>query len=1104
MVLGRRNVLRSELSEALLRCGLAGYLALSQQYFGYTALGGRQAVPLDQAHVFAARRPDMWGSWSTLPGAQCELIGRLWRAVGNEGDLAQPEEFFEACRAYAVAELALFRLPQEADPGAAKWLVTCHDREPLGLLEDLVLEAENYRDELERPLATAGEGRWSFGRDPVSVVEIPASERRSVAAPVQLITRPPLDEAVLSRHLVLEHVADQAAARPQQFGWKPGLMESFFDRLTNTFGQKVDELRMPAGAMTLLNAPTGVGKSVLMRDAAHLLAAQAQGPVLIVVGQIRDALGTAEQIAADATLVKRVASEVQHDAARQGTALNVVAWVAASRHDDQAALAYALDRTDRFEEFSHGCEMTGWQVDGPALERSRLPCKRLRFVDGPRTPSNPSAPHLCPRMGVCGRFDHVRRAAEADVIVTNHHNLIRGRCHIPVEVDGRRVVNDMSVLEFVLRQCRIVIVDEVDAFQGRWCSTGSNQFTLISRGRGTAGHLEEIDRHLSGLSSLDNLLTNNPLSQARRLSQSFLDNVLTGHLELDAEQARQNRPGSGWYLVGRDDAELCRALAGAEPHAKVTKEMHQALRSLFPGEKTPSGPPLGWEPLATQIRYALDGKVPGTRRARKLPVFKHAIAQILASPPFRVPAAKRADVVNNLLVRAWLGTLENELHTLKLSVLPLMGQVQAAHDLAATLGQLGRDDPIPYGALGQNLYGFKVDRSAAGACGTLSLQSLSGDPHTSTVRMGDTVALATAGVRRSVLGLSATSFFPKAALQHVHQLPSYVMTDAAPGTVTAQAGHVSSTSEGWNPISIGGIEERRKPSELRALAEQLWHLHLAAHLEKLACDDPRRELALVVGNSYFHAGLMGAGIAAACRHPEWVAVLVSNNSSRAGAVPLPEGVVRVTLDELEDLPQRHPRVKVICAVLPLVSRGLNILIPGTDQSAIASVWVGVRPVTHLHEPSVMYASINADGIAASVSGPDPAAMLVSARHAAMGRRNRLLRTDPRFSRMPPLLKTEVLAGILVELIQLAGRARRGGTPVELYLVDHAFFNRELGCDFPRLLRFYYNRLDQDEQDLLKRTYGSTLTAWLDLAHREPLTGPITLVPAPALNEVEED
>ncbi|MFD6150207.1 hypothetical protein [Streptomyces sp. NPDC060243] len=550
--------------------------------------------------------------------------------------------------------------------------------------------------------------------------------------------------------------------------------------------------------------------------------------------------------------------------------------------------------------------------------------------------------------------------------------------------------------------------------------------------------------------------------------------------------------------MGKKDAELCRILTGASPEAEVSEEVHQAYLGLFPGEQTDAELPEGWQPLAEQIRQALAGKVKGTRRSRTLAVFKHSISRILAGAPFDVPASRRPALVNDLLVRAWLGALHNELHTLKWSLYPLLGELNAATDLVSTMGLISRDEPIPYGPLGQNLYGFKLDESAGGS-GRLSLQSLGGDPHTSTVRLGDIVALATAGVRRSVLGLSATAFFPKAALQHVHALPAYVMTDAAPGAVTAHAGSVSATDTGWQPISIGGLEEKRKPSELRKLAEQLWHTHLSSHLEKVARNDPQRELALLVGNSYFHAEVTGAGIAAACGRPEWVAVLVSNSQTPSkAAVALPEGVVRVTIDELEDLPATHPRVKVICAPLPVVSRGLNILIPHTDRSALASVWVGVRPITHLHEPSVMYASINACGIAAGTVSADPAGMLASQRTAAIRQRELLLRTDPRFSRMPKFLKTEVLAGILVELIQLAGRARRGGTPVELYLVDHAFFNQQLGCDFPRLLRSYYGQLDTDEQDLLRRVYGSTLTAWLDLAHSEsPLPGPVTLIPAPA-------
>ncbi|MDI3424089.1 hypothetical protein [Streptomyces luteolus] len=71
--------------------------------------------------------------------------------------------------------------------------------------------------------------------------------------------------------------------------------------------------------------------------------------------------------------------------------------MASSRHDNQAELAFAQGREDRFEQFAGGCEMTGWQVDGPRPDRSRLPCTQLRWLDGP-SGSDHAGKHLCPRM----------------------------------------------------------------------------------------------------------------------------------------------------------------------------------------------------------------------------------------------------------------------------------------------------------------------------------------------------------------------------------------------------------------------------------------------------------------------------------------------------------------------------------------------------------------------------------------------------------------------------------------------------------------------------------------------------------------------------------
>ena len=63
----------------------------------------------------------------------------------------------------------------------------------------------------------------------------------------------------------------------------------------------------------------------------------------------------------------------------------------------------------------------------------------------------------------------------------------------------------------------------------------------------------------------------------------------------------------------------------------------------------------------------------------------------------------------------------------------------------------------------------------------------------------------------------------------------------------------------------------------------------------------------------------------------------------------------------------------------------------------------------------------------------------------------------------------------------SGRARRGGTPVDLFLVDGAFHDPRLSSDLPSLVRYHYENLDEDEQAAMKRVYGGMLTALLEYA-----------------------
>ncbi|MFF7777034.1 hypothetical protein ACFZCG_21725 [Streptomyces tanashiensis] len=1070
---------------ALRKAALAFALALADEYFGYVDAKGRRVVPLDQAHVFAAARTDLWERWPRVPRRVREMVGGFWHVRPPE--LADGKEFHQLARWWASLPESLYRLPQDVVPRKAEYLLVAHAQQPLMLARGLLREAEEiyYASRAPQPVATPG--NWAFGKD--SVVTIPDREGEADITPLRVHTTPYRDEAVLSRRQMLRVTSRQAAASERN-DWKPGLIGRFYGRLLDSEDRKVTRLRMPAGKVTVTNAPTGVGKTVLLKAAAPLLAQRRTGPVAVVVGQIHESLSNAEhmresedeltrhaldeQIRRDDDLVRKTAAEF---AAAHPT-LKVVPLVSGYRLAEQAERALVQGRERRFEELAYGCEMSMWLTAGEPVRRGAEPCLSLRPADDTGGGEGPSRGYACPRLGVCGKYALIREAVDADVIVTNHHNLLGGAVPVPVETD-KGVLDRISLLEFLMRRCPVLLVDEVDRMQQTWCEMGSDEFTLASRGFQGSSLLVEVDRQREVLDAATDRRLVPVLFKTRSLGEQFLNYVLEGDLWLDpAEHNDDDRLNSGWHVPGAWDRWLLDKLLHVDITQPVDQDVYREFRKIFPDQKKrKKNPP---PPRYADLAALLDKAVSRNASYDALPPVKTEINKALGK--LGVPEHERREITNALLVRAWLGSLHQALRHLK-AVLAGMGrreQMTAGRDLARALGTFNRNPALPFGPLGYQLIGFKVEKDQRGG-GRLSVQALSGDPHTSTVQLGGTIALAAAGVERSVLALSATAYFPGAAKEHLHTLPAYVMTDATPGSVTARPGNVSDTTDSWNPIAIGGQDQASKPAKLFDLGARLWTDRLSEHLRHLENHESDRARALVVPNAYSQSMVLAAGIASVIPDPSWIAVVIPKDGP-PGGIAVPSGIVMITVDQLEDLPFTHPNVKVICAPMRLVARALNILVPGTDRSALASVWVATRPPADLHSPTAMYASIGAAGIAAGRAGPDPARMLALQGRAAHKRMYQLLGASPMLSRLPKFLKIEVLAGILVDMIQLAGRARRGGTPVQLYLVDNAFFATHFGTDYPSLLRAYYNGLTEQEQYHLRRTYGSTLTAWLDLAH----------------------
>lgn len=1085
-------------------------LALAEAFMPRRGSTGQVEVRIDDAHVFASGRVDLWSGWERLPADVQQLVGRFIRVRNNE--LGSRGRFRMAACDLGLHPDSPYAVPQGVELRDVTVLRPRHGQNPLRLAEALIEEAEAKYRKARRPLPAARPGRWTFGFGNQSIVEIPDKMVPDAVAPITIDIASAAATIKVDKQALFD-LADEFDTAGRGSMWQRAVLHTLFDGLKNIDDITVSELVLQAGRIQLLNAPTGVGKSVLTRLlAVHL--ARIGITVAVVVGTIGEAQNAAENIAEQDAQARRAAAEIKADLSALGDPARCAVLITPRRIHEKAVLAASREEWERFDDLAYGCALAPWMVDRPAPEPGNEPCASL--LPHMATDASASAKrdqnkrHICPRLGECGKFDGIRAAASANIIITNHHNLIHGSIRVPVTVDGEDY-RGITVLEFLTRRCAVLVIDEIDRFQSNMFDSGARELVLSANTGVTDLPLAQLNAQRAMLLPREDRNLLPALSRTLFLADQFLNYVLESDLWLESAswlKDERDRGGSGWHIPGSNDRLLLLHLFGVDKTSdEIPREVYEKFNALFPDnpEDAPAAAldkPL--QKVADLLRTVVANE-DGVDHLREvtndlhnvLPAWlkkvakQRAVAQPGSTPlpdgvdpsaePKKPPTQDdiRREVVNALLVRTWLGALHQALTGLTFAAGRSDTELPAAQKLIDQLGTFVQHAAVPFGPLGYLLFGFRVDRASDGTPrGQLSVQAIAGDPHTTTVQLGDLVSLTYAGARRIVVGLSATAFFPGAAREHIHTDVTWAMTDADPGAFTTKAGQVLDAE--LIPLQIGGQSERRKADAVDALGQALWEQRLDDHLRVLAQNDPQRERCLLVGNSYKQAALLGAGVARTAPDPAWVAVVVPKDVRR-GAIPLPAGVVTVTIEDLEDLPRRYPEVKVCSAPLGLVARGLNILVPGDQRSALASIWVCVRPVLQLNVPAEILASVNAHALGIGEPGEDPAGVLAEQTTAAFTRLYKLLATDPRFSRLPRHLKAEAVAGMLVDMIQLAGRARRGKTPVELHLVDNAFHNAALGSDLAGILAFYYRSLTPSQQRALGRIYGSTLASWLDFA-----------------------
>jgi hypothetical protein len=244
-------------------------------------------------------------------------------------------------------------------------------------------------------------------------------------------------------------------------------------------------------------------------------------------------------------------------------------------------------------------------------------------------------------------------------------------------------------------------------------------------------------------------------------------------------------------------------------------------------------------------------------------------------------------------------------------------------------------------------------------------------------------------------------------------------------------------------VRVSGTEGTRRDDALRRLAELLWRLRLRAELERLTQEDPDRSRVMLVTTSYQGARAVVEGLVKAGADPRSLCLAVRPHAAPDIGDTDQDETPRTSwrelaADRLEEFPD-DLGARVLVAPLARVQRGVNIIGAG-DKSALGSIWLLVRPVPVIDEPAELVAHVNAHPLAADANdrllqdlpAQRPADVLEARKQAAGYYFEQIVTSQPYFRTMPKSVQLSITAETMNGVVQLVGRARRGGTPATIW------------------------------------------------------------------------
>lgn len=964
------------------------------------------------ARLFTGGRLHLWPGWARLGDEDRARVSRFlrWRPEHLAEDVVLRKRLREV-----LDDGIRFRwLNRDTSDEFSSTFEVAAGKPPAQLVDELLAKLERRRAARVGTVATS----------PDEVVQLRARKRHysipgahvpDPSIPESLLTTPPVSVS-LDRERLMRLASQLDELGVDRIPHRE-VLGSLFSQLQVAEGEAMPSaMNLIAGPTQLFVAPTGRGKSVLARLLA-IDVARSGVPVAFVVPDIKTVLAEAQRIESYAGALGLHLRVGILNGLEQ--TFHKLADVLANPPSHDPSGDWTLRR------LGYSCRL-GAFADSDHTPDGQEPCSKLVQKLGTRKRAVG-----CPFQGTCSKFDAHRDAMSADILVVNHWAFVMGL--MPIDVDVAGVTRHrMPIAELVLRRAGLVLIDEIDQLQGAVIQRGTGSLQLTSKHKMSPLHelFEDLERRraageLPGDVRLERLRRHMLL--VRWLSEELADQINRGDVNWPHRDKLRISHGR--------DSELAKKLFGDG------EDIHDRLDAVFGEERLDNARE---ERLRQVVRKWTDGQLDEDSDTQVL----HAeLVQALADWPRPFGRTRgqsvrvRAHVVDALILRAVLARLEQAVNHLR-AQLPMLDEygIRAAGTVRDELLGYSSWSPSPLGPLGRRPMGFSFQRHQ-GEAGFLSVQALAGDPHGFISGLGDEIAAAFSGTRRVVLGMSATARFPGSPRADVLAPIAFAQPDTSDATITVEAVLVND-SDGSGPVRISGVPSMRgRNTRAVRLGALLWPQVLETHLSGLREDTAThaRARALLVTGSYLEARAVAAGLAHGMGNASEANRRIRFLAPTVDGSEFPPALLSRDLERFG-----ATGADVLVAPLPVVSRGHNILAPGTAHSAISSIFVLVRPVPPAEQPEAALAHISYDARRRAARCSEVGQAIIAERRRAEQQLRFLQQSAGPFSHLPPDLRHQVLCDVLVDVAQLAGRARRGGTDVRLYLVDGAFHDELVG------------------------------------------------------------